>query len=97
MPNHTFHLGQKVIYVNEFGVCFGVKTITELVIRDDQPCYHYEGSDTPWFPTNESEFRQATDSDLNASTAELQLKYGFETTKEQRAALLDLDPWEGEA
>lgn len=96
MPNHKFSLGQKVIYVNEFGVCFGVMTITELVIRDDQPCYHYEGSDTPWFPKRETEFRGATDEDLSASTAELQLKYGFNATREQRAALLDLDPWEGE-
>lgn len=97
MSTHRFREGQKVIYVNEFGVCFGVKTITELTVVNDQPCYHYEGSDTPWFAKKESEFRAATPEDLHATAAELQLKYGSETSREQRAALLDLDPWEEEA
>ena len=96
MPTHRFHKGQKVIYVNEFGVCFGFKTITELTVINDQPCYHYEGSDTPWFAKKESEFRAAADEDLTASAVEPQLKYGFETSREQLSALGELDPWEGE-
>lgn len=89
--DHKFKVGDKVIFTNDFGVCWGVKTITSLTYRpttrDDagprRPCYHYEGSDTPWFPVDERNLTLATKEDLSASSEELQKKYGFTPTIEQ--------------
>lgn len=91
MMTHRYKVGDKVIFTNDFGVCWGVKTITALALRpttrDDagpqRPCYHYEGSDTPWFPTYERNLSLATEEDLKASAEDLQKKYGFIPTIEQ--------------
>lgn len=86
---HKFKVGDKVIYVNDFGVCWGVKTITSLETRTydlwgepyTKPTYHYEGSDTPWYSVDETNLTKATQSDLTASHSELQHKYGFTPTE----------------
>lgn len=101
---HAFAVGDRAVFTNEYGVCFGVKTITSLETRSydfhgqtvTKLCYHYEDTDTPWFPSEERFFKLATEEDLTATPAELHKKHGFPTTEEQRAALLDGDPWEGE-
>jgi len=68
---HKFKVGDRVIYTNDFGVCWGVKTITECTSRPwtredypQRPTYHYEGSDTPWFSVDENNFKLATEHDL---------------------------------
>ncbi len=78
---HKYAVGDKVVFVNDFGVCWGVKTISALDERSDRPTYHYEGSDTPWFSSAEEHFRPATPEDLQATGAELQAKYGFIPTE----------------
>lgn len=109
-PAFKFNVGDRVVYTNEYGVCFGLKTIIEQVAwpttRDDngptEPRYHHEGSDTPWLPKQEARYTLADQEDLDAEDwlgdlDHYQTKYGFKSTKEQRAALLDNDPFDGEA
>lgn len=93
---YKFEVGQKVVYTNEFGVCFGVKIISALTEWAEGPAYHYEKSDAPWFPNAEERFAAATPEDLKASLSVLQEKYGRPTIRAERESLLDTDPWEGE-
>lgn len=125
MSTHKFKVGDRVIFTNDYGVCWGVKTITELCSRTFEMwgrevtvlTYHYEGTDTPWYPVEEKNFQLADEEDLAVheatvsssalfpGTAEdvantawrfFQNKYGRPSTREERAALLDTDPFEGE-
>lgn len=103
-----FNVGDHVVFTNEYGVCFGVKKIIEQVewalTRDDNgpktPRYHYEGSDTPWYPVAEKHLTLATGEDMIYHARDDQVyfqeKYGFPVADEQLAALLDNDPFEGE-
>jgi hypothetical protein len=61
---HKFPIGAKVIFTNEFGMCFGVKTVTGHDQRGGRPTYHYEPTDTPWFPTDEANLTLADTQDL---------------------------------
>ena len=63
---YKFAVGDRVVYTNDFGVCWGVKTVTELDTRGHGPTYHYEGSDTPWFSVDEKNFAPANKSDIFA-------------------------------
>lgn len=84
---HKFKVGDFVVYTNDFGVCWGVKVISELDTRNydlwGDPhtvmTYHYVGTDTPWFSVNECHFVMATDEDLmnNGNDNYFQNKYGF--------------------
>lgn len=116
---HRYPIGAKVVFTNDYGVCFGVKTVTGHDERGGRPTYHYEPTDTPWFATDESNLTLADDQDLIVDrdgvspraidlgdgplvvgrTARdfMQAKYGRPTTKEELAALLDGDPFDGEA
>lgn len=88
--SHQFNVGDLVVYTNDFGVCWGVKTITALDERTGQPTYHYEGSDTPWYSVNERNFVKA---DVEDRVMDLwggshkddffQEKHGFTPTLEQ--------------
>lgn len=84
--HYKFDIGDKVIFVNTFGVVY-LWTISEKTTyqpRRDGPyvrAYHHEGTDTPWFPTQETELRFATKADLKASPQELQQRYGFTPTE----------------
>lgn len=78
---HKFKIGDKVIFTNVFGVCFGVNTISGLDVRTNRPTYFYEESDTPWFSTCETNLQLADEEDFGMSNEELQAKYGF-TPKE---------------
>ena len=53
------HPNQKVIYTNEYSVCFGEKTITRMANEREtfgnEPRYFITPTDTPWFPFAESE------------------------------------------
>lgn len=48
-----FKVGDKVFYTNSNGVKWGIKTITEVVEWHGENRYHYEGSDSPWYPVAE--------------------------------------------
>lgn len=56
-----FKVGDKVIYTNDYGVCWGEKEIIEVVFEswDKAPRYHYKNSKTPWFPVSEKNLRKA--------------------------------------
>jgi hypothetical protein len=92
---YKFKVGDKVVFTNEYGVCFGVRTITGLDTRGGEPTYYHAPTDCPWFASDEKLFRPADVLDLEAhergDTQYFQDNYGFDATLEQRAALLDLD------
>lgn len=94
-PEHKFTIGDKVVFTNEYGVCFGVKTIAAYAKHsyDDIPRYHYEGTDTPWYATEQKYFTLATEEDLlHAGDQQyFQDNYGFPTTLEQLQALLECE------
>ncbi|QIG76554.1 hypothetical protein EVC27_029 [Rhizobium phage RHph_I1_6] len=73
--------GDKVIYLNDFGVCWGVKIITEQADWGYGPAYLHEGSDTPWYRVPERNYLPADEADLTASNEQLQSKYGFTPTE----------------
>ena len=66
MIEHKFKIGDKVVYTNDFGVCWGIETISELAQRTDGPTYHTLESDMPWFSVNERNYKLATQADLDA-------------------------------
>lgn len=84
---HKFKAGDQVVYTNDFGVCWGVKTITALYERTGGPTYHYKDSDTPWFSVSENNFTLATPDDLRAQedgdSDYFQRAHGFTPTVEQ--------------
>ena len=57
------------------------QTTYELHTGEIVRAYHHVGTQTPWFPTQETELRPATKADLTASDAELQQRYGFTPTE----------------
>lgn len=82
---HKFCVGDKVIFVNDFGVVF-LWTISELTTWDNvdgttEPAYYHEGTQTPWFPTQEKYLRWATKWDRELTSDQLQKKYGFTPTE----------------
>lgn len=93
-----FTVGQQVVYTNDYGVCWGVKEIIGLATRSEKPCYYIRPTDAPWFPVSEAQLSEPDAEDLQASSLGFfQAKYGRETTLEERRALLDTDPFDGEA
>jgi hypothetical protein len=85
---HKFKVGDKVIFTNDFGVCWGVKTIIALYERTNRPTYHYADSDTPWCSVCETNFVLADEDDLDreyfaSNDAYFQNKYGWSPTVEQ--------------
>jgi len=85
---HKFAVGDKVIFTNDFGVCWGVKTIIALDERSDKPTYHYQHSDTPWFSVHEDNLVEADSDDLELPDVRenwsyFQEKYGWKPTLEQ--------------
>lgn len=100
---HKFKVSDQVVFTNDFGVCWGVKTITKLErgFNDyDGPRYSVEPTDTPWFPVAEKNLKLADADDLAAQRDGqmnyLQSKHGRSTTREELDSLLDGDPFEGE-
>lgn len=54
MADFKYKVGDRVIFINEYGVNWGEKTITGLEMNDVRgPTYYIEPTDTPWFATNE--------------------------------------------
>lgn len=102
MKQPKFKVGDKVVYTNEYGVCWGVKTITKVEWSDTRRWTYYKTpTDCPWFASEEERFSKADAEDLRIekhpfSARFFQKKYGFPITNEQRASLLDEDPFEGE-
>ena len=89
---HLFKAGDRVVYTNSFGVCWGVKTLTSQeppYTEGHEPRYHYEGSDTPWYSVGQSSFKPADAEDLEWAKDGLrhddrfQQKHGFTPTIEQ--------------
>ena len=88
MTEHRFKIGDKVVFTNTFGVCWGVKTITALDERSGRPTYHYAPTETPWFSTDEEHLTLADHDDLvmdiwgfDKKQSYFQEKYGFIPTE----------------
>lgn len=83
--DYKYNIGDKVIFVNVFGVVWlweiSERTTYELHTGEIVRAYHHKGTQTPWYPTQETELQPATKADLTASDAELQLRYGFKPTE----------------
>lgn len=57
-----FDVGQTVIFINDYGVNWGEKVITEHQWDDIRGnIYQYQGTDTPWFLTSERNFYNPED------------------------------------
>ena len=82
---YKFKINDVVIYVNDFGVVWrwtiSERTTYERYTGEVIPAYHHKGTQTPWFPTEETRLQKATKADLTASDAELQQRYGFTPTE----------------
>ena len=64
-----FTVGQKVIFINDYGVNWGEKTITEHEWDDIRGnIYQYEGTDTPWYKTPERNFFNQDDKSIDEIT-----------------------------
>lgn len=77
MNQHRFAIGDKVVFTNTFGVCWGVKTITALDERTGRPTYHYTPTDTPWFSTDEQHLTIADHDDLVMDMWGLEHKWSY--------------------
>ena len=79
--DYRYNVGDKVIFVNIFGVVWlweiNEQTIYQLHTGEVVRAYHHKDTQTPWYPTLETDLRKATKGDLIASDAELQQRYGF--------------------
>jgi hypothetical protein len=54
MTTPLYQVGQKVVFVNDYGVNWGEKTVTEVRTEEVRGIvYHYEPTTTPWFATSE--------------------------------------------
>jgi len=106
MTDPKFSPGDRVVFTNEFGVCWGVKTITsqEPPLTEGGPLrYHYANSDTPWYPVSEVNLKAADAEDLDWAGQDweevamlFQAKHGRPTTRAELDSLLYTDPWDGE-
>ena len=60
-----FKVGDRVIYTNEYGVCWGEVTITEIAPADHPlskwgPHYFIAPTDSPWCPVKEEDIVSIT-------------------------------------
>lgn len=87
IPLHAFKVGDRVIFTNDFGACWGVKTIIRLdtlkLSRSSHPVYYYTPTDTPWMYTHEYNLKLADADDAGLDWDQLQAKHGFKPTLEQ--------------
>lgn len=88
--DRKFSVGEKVVFVNDFGVCWGVKTIIGLDVRMNRPTYFYDKSDAPWFSVSEDNLIKADEEDLimdlwgfDQKWEFFQRKYGWVPTLDQ--------------
>ena len=94
-----FKIGTPVVYTNEYGVCFGVKVISSIIVKGDSVSYQYFGIEPSHITVDPARLRRASGEDLMAQLCGNQEhfdQYQFPATLAQRAALLDFDPFDGE-
>lgn len=87
---YKFCVGDRVVFTNDFGVCWGIRTVMHLDERTGGPTYHAVPTDCPWFSVPERNFTLATAEDEEAAKLPyeemwtyFQEKYGFKPTLEQ--------------
>lgn len=98
---YKFAPGDTVVYTNDYGVCWGLRTVKSLdVWEDGLPRYYIEPTDSPWCSVAEKNLREPDTDDLcfipGSAPTYFQEKYGWPTPQADLDALLDGDPWEGE-
>jgi hypothetical protein len=54
LDDFKYKIGDKVHYVNDYGVYWGVRTIIGIEMWIYGPRYYLSNSDTPWFPVSET-------------------------------------------
>ena len=82
---YRFKVGDAVVFTNDFGVCWGVRTVTGLDERTGKPTYFLKPTDAPWFSTEESNLVAADEEDLimarwgfDQAWPYFQARYGFQ-------------------
>ncbi len=58
-PPHKFKVGDRVIWTNDNGVCWGEKTVTEVGKDKWGHTYYFTPTDTPWMHTREKNLELA--------------------------------------
>lgn len=53
MIEPKYKVGERLNYVNGYGVEWGERTVTGIDERSGRPCYFIEPTDTPWFAVSE--------------------------------------------
>lgn len=48
-----FSVGNKVTFINDYGLKFPEKTVVSIEMIDGVPRYHITPTDTPWYPAHE--------------------------------------------
>lgn len=88
--NHKFSVSDRVVFTNDFGVCWGIRTVLRLDERTGEPTYYTTPTDCPWYSVPERNFSPATPEDEEAQKlpdaemrAYFQERYGFKPTAEQ--------------
>lgn len=98
--SHTHKVGDLCVFVNDFGTCFGVR----VIVKNPEPDrWDIRPTDTPWYPAHTHNLLPLYDEDLRVflsltrdSLPHFEEKYGRPATLEERRALLDTDPFDGE-
>lgn len=94
-------VGDDVVYVNDYGVCWGIRKVIGIDERNGKPTYYIEPTDCPWFSVDENNLTKPEPSDYFYPRARslqyFQDKYGFDLPPGSAEALLDTDPFEGES
>jgi hypothetical protein len=54
-----YKVGDSVIWTNDYGVCWGVKTITEVGEDKWGHTYYFTPTETPWMHTREKNLEPA--------------------------------------
>ncbi len=52
-----FKVGDRVNFVNDYGIKFPNKIVRKIELINNEPRYHIEPTDTPWFPSYERNLR----------------------------------------
>ena len=78
---HRYRIGQDVIFVNVFGVCWGIKKIIGLDMRSGRPTYYISPTDSPWYSTCQTHLLPVEKEDYSLTAEQLQGKYGFKPTE----------------
>ncbi len=101
VQGHKFNVGDKVVFTNDYGICFGVYTVRAKIPHRTVPMYSVGSEDGERVRACDDNLSKADEDDLNIPDAVasdfFREKYGRKPTQEQLEALLDTDSFDGES